>query len=84
MTLLASASSVSLEHEKFLRLIRKEIELYDDFVGKEGTEGEEEAMRAYKAARKESNHSAGMALSDEASSALMHGGCYAAEARKKN
>ncbi|XP_024030213.1 mitochondrial proton/calcium exchanger protein [Morus notabilis] len=70
LAVLASASSVRLEREEFLKLVRKEIELYNDMVDKEGTEGEEEAKKAYKAARKDSDHAAGMALSDKASSAL--------------
>lgn len=40
-------------------------------VEKEGTEGEEEAKKAYKAARKDSNLAAEMALGDKASSALI-------------
>jgi LETM1 and EF-hand domain-containing protein 1 len=33
-----------------------QIELYNSVVEKEGTDGEEEAKRAYKAAREESDH----------------------------
>ncbi|CAO2832621.1 unnamed protein product [Amaranthus hypochondriacus] len=50
LAVLASASSVSREREEFLRLVNKEIELYNSMVDKEGTEGEAEAERAYKAA----------------------------------
>ncbi|XP_059435949.1 uncharacterized protein LOC132168883 [Corylus avellana] len=59
LAVLASASSVSREREEFLRLVKKEIELYNRVVEKEGTDGEEEAKRAYKAAREEeSDHAA--------------------------
>ncbi|PON70884.1 Parvalbumin [Trema orientale] len=71
LAVLASASSVKLEREEFLRLVRKEVELYNDMVEKEGTEGEEEAKKAYKTARKDSNLAAEMALGDKASSALI-------------
>ncbi|TKY65321.1 LETM1 and EF-hand domain-containing protein 1 [Spatholobus suberectus] len=71
LAVLASASSVSREREEFLRLVRKEMELYDSMVGKEGTEGEQEAKKAYKAARKESDGAIEAAISDKASSALV-------------
>ncbi|XP_021734320.1 mitochondrial proton/calcium exchanger protein-like [Chenopodium quinoa] len=51
LAVLASASSVSREREEFLRLVNKEIELYNTMVDKEGKEGEAEAKEAYKAAR---------------------------------
>lgn len=35
-----------------------QIELYNTMLEKEGTKGEEEARRAYKAAREESDHAA--------------------------
>ncbi|GMN59762.1 hypothetical protein TIFTF001_028850 [Ficus carica] len=71
LAVLASASSVSLEREEFLRLVKKEIELYNDMVEKEGTEGEVEAKKAYKVARKDSDEAAELALTDKASSALI-------------
>ncbi|KAH9622779.1 hypothetical protein KSS87_007375 [Heliosperma pusillum] len=56
LAVLASASvrliavSVSREREEFLRLVNKEIELYNSMV-EEGKEGEIEAEKAYRAAR---------------------------------
>ncbi|XP_074310639.1 uncharacterized protein LOC141646648 [Silene latifolia] len=50
LAVLASASSVSREREEFLRLVNKEIELYNSMV-EEGKEGEVEAEKAYRAAR---------------------------------
>ncbi|KAJ6902440.1 calcium-binding EF hand family protein [Populus alba x Populus x berolinensis] len=72
LAVLASASSVSREREEFLRLVKKEIDLYNNMVDKEGTEGEEEAKKAYKAAREESDHAAETAISDKISSALIN------------
>lgn len=40
-------------------------------VEKEGTEDEEEAREAYRAARKDSDHAVEMAVADKASSALI-------------
>jgi hypothetical protein len=40
-------------------------------IEKEGTEGEEEARRAYRAAREESNHAAEAAAGERVSSALV-------------
>lgn len=40
-------------------------------VEKEGTDGEKEAMEAYRAARDESDHAAKVAVGDEVSSALI-------------
>ncbi|OVA11045.1 EF-hand domain [Macleaya cordata] len=71
LAVLASASSVSREREQFLRLVNKEIELYNRVVEKEGTEGEEEAKKAYRAAREESDQAAEMAVGDKVSSALI-------------
>ncbi|KAA8532162.1 hypothetical protein F0562_006696 [Nyssa sinensis] len=71
LAVLASASSVSSEREEFLRLVNKEIELYNSMVEKEGTDGEQEAMKAYRAAREESDHAAEVAVGDEVSSALI-------------
>ncbi|KAK9673526.1 hypothetical protein RND81_12G173100 [Saponaria officinalis] len=50
LAVLASASSVSREREEFLRLVNKEIELYNSMV-EEGKEGEVEAEKAYRAAK---------------------------------
>uniref|UniRef100_A0A5B7AUX7 Mitochondrial proton/calcium exchanger protein n=1 Tax=Davidia involucrata TaxID=16924 RepID=A0A5B7AUX7_DAVIN len=71
LAVLASASSVSREREEFLRLVNKEIELYNSMVEKEGTDGEQEAMKAYRAAREESDHAAEVDVGDEVSSALI-------------
>lgn len=71
LAVLASASSVSREREEFLRLVNKEIELYNSMVEKEGTDGEKEAMEAYRAARDESDHAAKVEVGDEVSSALI-------------
>ncbi|XP_077227743.1 uncharacterized protein LOC143860808 [Tasmannia lanceolata] len=70
LAVLASASSVSREREEFLSLVNKEIELYNSMVEKEGT-SEEEAKKAYRAARKESDHEAEMAVGNKVSSALI-------------
>ncbi|KAJ6726808.1 LEUCINE ZIPPER-EF-HAND CONTAINING TRANSMEMBRANE PROTEIN [Salix purpurea] len=72
LAVLASASSVSREREEFLCLVKKEIDLYNNMVDKEGTEGEEEAKKAYRAAREESDHAAETAISDKVSSALIN------------
>lgn len=56
LAVLASASSVSTEREDFLRLVNKEIELYNSMVEKEGSNGEKDAYKAYKAAREEHEH----------------------------
>lgn len=71
LAVLASASSVSREREEFLRLVNKEIGLYNSMVEKEGTDGEEEAIRAYIASRDESDHAAELAVGDKVSSALI-------------
>lgn len=47
------------------------MELYDSMVGKEGTEDEQEAKKAYKAARKESDGAIEAAIGDKVSSALV-------------
>ncbi|PWA60951.1 LETM1-like, EF-hand domain pair [Artemisia annua] len=57
LAVLASASSVSKEREDFLRLVNKEIELYNSLVEKEGTDCEEEVKQAYKAARTDTDQS---------------------------
>ncbi|XP_059655515.1 uncharacterized protein LOC132302619 [Cornus florida] len=71
LAVLASASSVSSEREEFLGLVNKEIELYNSMVEKEGTNGEEDAMKAYRAAREESDHAAEEDVGDDVSSALI-------------
>uniref|UniRef100_A0A0D9ZMM3 Mitochondrial proton/calcium exchanger protein n=1 Tax=Oryza glumipatula TaxID=40148 RepID=A0A0D9ZMM3_9ORYZ len=71
LAVLASASSVAKERQEFLNLVNKEIELYNTMLEKEGTEGEEEARRAYKAAREESDHAAEIAAGEKVSSALI-------------
>uniref|UniRef100_A0A0E0KSB7 Mitochondrial proton/calcium exchanger protein n=1 Tax=Oryza punctata TaxID=4537 RepID=A0A0E0KSB7_ORYPU len=71
LAVLASASSVAKERQEFLSLVNKEIELYNTMLEKEGTEGEEEARKAYKAAREESDHAAEVAAGEKVSSALI-------------
>ncbi|KAK1298319.1 hypothetical protein QJS10_CPB14g01663 [Acorus calamus] len=71
LAVLASASSVSREREEFLSLVNKEIGLYNKMLEKEGTVGEEEAKKAYKAAREKSDHAAEEAASHKVSSALI-------------
>ncbi|KAK7247284.1 hypothetical protein RIF29_42165 [Crotalaria pallida] len=71
LAVLASASSVSSEREDFLRLVNKEIELYNSMVQKEGTNGEKDAFKAYKAAREEHDHATESGEGDEVSSALI-------------
>ncbi|EES12441.2 LETM1 and EF-hand domain-containing protein 1, mitochondrial isoform X1 [Sorghum bicolor] len=71
LAVLASASSVTKERQEFLSLVNKEIELYNNMLAKEGTDGEEEARRAYKAAREESDHAAEAAVGEKVSSALI-------------
>ncbi|KAH9782694.1 Leucine zipper-EF-hand-containing transmembrane protein 1 [Citrus sinensis] len=71
LAVLASASSVSSEREEFLRLVNKEIELYNSKVEKEGTDGEKDAIKAYIAAREESDHATEVAEGDDVSSALV-------------
>lgn len=72
LAVLASASSVSREREEFLRLVNKEIDLYNTMVEKEGTDGEADALKAYKVAREESDHAAEMGVGDQVSSALIN------------
>ncbi|KAJ0093172.1 hypothetical protein Patl1_26842 [Pistacia atlantica] len=62
--------SVSSEREEFLGLVNKEIGLYNSMVDREGTDGEKDAIKAYKAAREETDHSDEVAERDEVSSAL--------------
>ncbi|XP_055813144.1 uncharacterized protein LOC129882736 [Solanum dulcamara] len=68
LAVLASASSVSQEREEFLRLVNKEIELYHSMVDEDGTVGEVDAIKAYRAAHDENDHAA---EHDEVSSALI-------------
>ncbi|XWS35378.1 hypothetical protein CRYUN_Cryun21dG0121200 [Craigia yunnanensis] len=71
LAVLASASSVSREREEFLGLVNKEIELYNSTVEKEGADGEKDAIKAYRAAREESDHSSEVSERDEVSSVLI-------------
>ncbi|XP_042010847.1 mitochondrial proton/calcium exchanger protein-like [Salvia splendens] len=71
LAVLASASSVSREREEFLRLVNSEIELYNSMVDRDGTDGEEQAMKAYKAARDESKDDADVPEQNNVSSALV-------------
>ncbi|KAL5578599.1 hypothetical protein UlMin_011041, partial [Ulmus minor] len=71
LAVLASASSVSREREEFLRLVNKEIELYNSMVEKEGMDGEKDAMTAYRAAHVETENADEEAGGDEVSSALI-------------
>ncbi|XP_074332132.1 uncharacterized protein LOC141668963 [Apium graveolens] len=72
LAVLASASSVSREREEFLRLVSKEIELYNKMVEKEGTETEEAAKTAYRAAREEGNDTEEKTVDAKVSSALIN------------
>ncbi|XP_050374755.1 uncharacterized protein LOC126792351 [Argentina anserina] len=71
LAVLASASSVSTEREEFLRLVSKEIELYNSIVEKDGTDGEKDAFRAYRAARDEIDTAGVEDEADHVSSALI-------------
>ncbi|CAF2187629.1 mitochondrial proton/calcium exchanger protein [Brassica rapa] len=71
LAVLASASSVSMEREEFLKLVKKEVDLYNSMVEKGGTDDEEEARKAYLAAREDSDRSAQKAIADKTSSALL-------------
>ncbi|PIA45850.1 hypothetical protein AQUCO_01600234v1 [Aquilegia coerulea] len=71
LAVLASASSVSREREEFMRLVNKEIKLYNSMVEKEGTEGEEEAKKAYRAASEDNEQAAETTVDDKVSSALI-------------
>ncbi|PPD90999.1 hypothetical protein GOBAR_DD12061 [Gossypium barbadense] len=63
--------SVSREREEFLGLVNKEIELYNSMVDKKGTDGEKDAIKAYRVAREETDHSGEVSDSDEVSSVLI-------------
>ncbi|KAJ6734015.1 hypothetical protein OIU74_005749 [Salix koriyanagi] len=71
LAILASASSVSREREEFLGLVNKEIELYNSMVEKEGNDGVKEAVKAYRAAREETDRASDVDEQDEVSSALI-------------
>uniref|UniRef100_A0ACD5YVV5 Uncharacterized protein n=2 Tax=Avena sativa TaxID=4498 RepID=A0ACD5YVV5_AVESA len=71
LAVLASASSVSKERQEFLSLVNQEIGLYNSMLEKEGTEGEEEAKKAYMAAREESDDADEVAAEEKVSSALI-------------
>ncbi|XP_051126483.1 uncharacterized protein LOC127248261 [Andrographis paniculata] len=71
LAVLASASSVSREREEFLRLVNKEIELYNSMVDKDGTSGEVEAMKAYIAAHDKNEDGAEVPEHNRVSSALI-------------
>lgn len=71
IAVLASASSVSAEREEFLRLVNKEIDLYNSVKDKEGADGEKEAMKAYRAAYEENDQDAEVNAGDEVSSVLI-------------
>eukprot|EP01018_Ginkgo_biloba_P002987 Gb_27296 [translate_table: standard] len=64
--------SVSEERAEFLKLVDKEIELYNSMVDKEGEEGAEEAKKAYHAAREQSDHAAETAAESKVSSSLIN------------
>lgn len=73
LAVLSSASSVSLERQEFLRLVKKEIELYNSMVDKGGAGGEEETRKAYKAAREEdTDHTKERTVDDKVSAALIN------------
>lgn len=71
LAVLASASSVSRERQEFLQLVNKEVELYNTMLEKEGTEGQEEAEKAYKAEREKIDDAAEIAAGDKVSAALI-------------
>ncbi|KAL1189561.1 hypothetical protein V5N11_029919 [Cardamine amara subsp. amara] len=69
--ILASASSVCREREEFLRLVKKEMEFYNTMVERDDVDGEKAAVKAYKAAREDTDQADEVAEADEVSSALM-------------
>ncbi|CAL1404725.1 unnamed protein product [Linum trigynum] len=74
LSVLAAASSVSREREEFLRMVNKEIELYNSMRDSEGIDDEKAAMKAYRAAKDESEQRAAEVEeeeADEVSSALI-------------
>ncbi|KAL3690690.1 hypothetical protein R1sor_004341 [Riccia sorocarpa] len=70
LAVLASASFVSKKRAEFLRLVNREIQLYNNMIAKEGTPEEAEARRAYRAAQEDSDHVAEFASRSRVSSAL--------------
>ncbi|XP_076880999.1 uncharacterized protein LOC143528994 [Bidens hawaiensis] len=68
LAVLASASSVSREREEFLRLVNKEINLYNSLLDKKGTD----TVKAYKAAHEETDNSTDEHVADGVSSALIN------------
>ncbi|GJP52376.1 hypothetical protein CLOM_g11497 [Closterium sp. NIES-68] len=71
LAVLASSSSVAKERADFLRLVNKEIELYNSMVQQHGTEGAEELRVAYAAAREASEKEASEAAASDVSDALI-------------
>ncbi|XP_057867757.2 uncharacterized protein LOC131075005 isoform X2 [Cryptomeria japonica] len=71
LAVLASASSVSEERAKFLKLVNKEIELYNSIVDKE-SEGVNMALKAYDAAREQNDQAAEITTGSKVSSALIN------------
>nr|GEX30167.1 mitochondrial proton/calcium exchanger protein-like [Tanacetum cinerariifolium] len=73
LAVLASASSVicDREREAFLKLVN-EINLYGSMMHKEGTDGGQDIMKAYKAADEEINDSSDEHVPDGASSQLIN------------
>lgn len=67
----AKLSAMNILYKLKYELIMMQIELYNTMLEKEGTEGEEEAKKAYKAARERSDHAAELAAGDKISSALI-------------
>ncbi|WCJ38921.1 LETM1-like protein [Euphorbia peplus] len=71
LAVLASASSVSREREEFLKLVKKEIDLYNSMVDKERTEDVADAKKAYKAAREDSDKAVEAPIADKISKKLI-------------
>ncbi|KAL8170844.1 hypothetical protein V2J09_022648 [Rumex salicifolius] len=70
LAVLVSASSVSKERKDFLRLVKKEVELYNCMVDDEAIETKGEAEAAYRAAREVTEEATEMASGDKVPSAL--------------
>jgi len=70
LAVLASAPSVSKEHQEFLSLVNNEIEFCNSMLEREGREGEE-AKRAYIATREEIDAAAEVATEEKVSSPLI-------------
>lgn len=71
LAVLAAASSVSREREEFLRLVNKEIELYNHMVDREGTDNKLDTMKAYIAAHEGNDVATEETEGDDVSSALI-------------